>query len=153
MSRLLLATAVFACLIGAAPVSLEAQGPDSSATNGKMDDHMMGPWKEMNDFHRVLGATWHPASQKGDMIPLRARAKELRLAADAWAASKAPEMVPSCTSEGVRRMVNKVAHESKAIVAMLDAQVDDTWLMAQFKRLHSSFEAAEGQCGNGDKGR
>jgi hypothetical protein len=78
------------------------------------------------------------------MIPLRARAKELKSAADAWAASKAPEMVPSCASEGVRRMVDKVAHESKAIVAMLDAQVDDTWLMAQFKRLHSSFEAAEG---------
>ncbi len=153
MSRLLLATAVFACLIGAAPVSLEAQGPDSSAMNGKMDDHMMGPWKEMNDFHRLLAATWHPASEKGYMIPLRARAKELKSAADAWAASKAPEMVPSCASEGVRRMVDKVAHESKAIVAMLDAQVDDTWLMAQFKRLHTSFEAAQGQCGNGDQSR
>jgi hypothetical protein len=60
---------------------------------------MMGPWKEMNAFHRVLGATWHPAS-KNDLVPLRVRAKELKAAADAWAASKAPESPASLQWRG-----------------------------------------------------
>ena len=81
----------FAFLILITPLSLTAQDsakPKPEAEKkGMMDDHMMGPWKEMNAFHRVMGATWHPASQKGDLAPLKAKAKELLSAADAWAAS------------------------------------------------------------------
>jgi hypothetical protein len=53
-----------------APSALLAQDttrprPDSAKMGmmGMMADHMMGPWKEMNAFHRVMAATWHPASR------------------------------------------------------------------------------------------
>ena len=151
MSRFL-AAAVLSALVAAAPSALHAQDttrtrPDSSAM-GHMGDHMMGPWKEMNAFHRVMGALWHPASQKNDLIPLRVRAKELKAAADAWAASKPPEMPASCGSEAVRNTVAKIARDSRGLVALLAAEADDNWLMASFKALHDSFETAEKECGH-----
>jgi hypothetical protein len=145
------ALALLAGLLAFAPVSLVAQDttrtrPDSSAMAGHMDDHMMGPWKEMNAFHRVLVATWHPA-QKNDLIPLRVRAKELKTLADAWAASKPPEMPVACASEEVRAAVTKIARDSRGLVALLAAEADDEWLVASFKGLHESFEVAEQRCG------
>src|SRR5512139_472255 len=87
---------------------------------GMMADHMMGPWKEMNAFHHVMAATWHPASsEKADLAPLKVHARDLVKAADAWAASKAPSMPASCGTEAVRTAVTKVATDTKALVALV----------------------------------
>ena len=120
--------------------------PDSSMKSGSMDDHMMGPWKEMNAFHRVMGATWHPASHTNDLKPLRARAKELFTAAETWAGSKPPSMPASCGSEPVRGAVAKVVTETKALLALLDSGADDTRLKAALKTVHDTFEVAEKGC-------
>jgi hypothetical protein len=77
MAKRVLTTAVLSCILTATPALLHAQEtsrprPDSAASSA-MESHMMGPWKEMNAFHKVLGATWHPAS-KQDLVPLRVRA-------------------------------------------------------------------------------
>jgi len=141
----------FAFLIVVAPIALSAQdGPKpkpDSAKPAMMEDHMMGPWKEMNAFHHVMGATWHPASQKNDLAPLRAHAKDMVTAADAWAASKPPAMPASCGSEDVRSAATKVARESRALAAMLDAGTDDMRLKAALKGVHDAFEVAEKACG------
>lgn len=139
----------------AAPLALPAQDttrptPDS-AKMGMMDSHMMGPWKEMNAFHKVMAATWHPASQKSDLAPLKARGKELATAAEAWAASRAPTMPASCGSEAVRTAVTRVSVEARALVALLDSGVDDTRLKAALKSVHDTFEVAEKGCaGHGE---
>ncbi len=108
-------------------------------------DHMMSPWKEMNAFHRVLGATWHPAS-KNDLVPLRVRANELKAAADAWAASKAPESPAACSGEEVRAAVAKLARDTRGIALMITAGADDSWLAASLKGVHDSFEKVESRC-------
>jgi hypothetical protein len=150
MSNRALVTA-FAFLL-ATPFAVQAQDaskpkPDSSAATAM--DHHMGPWKEMNAFHKVLGATWHPASQK-DLVPLRVRANELKAAADAWAASKAPEAHASCGSEEVKTAIAKVAKDTRGIAAMIIAGADDNWLAASLKGVHDTFEVAEKACGHGD---
>ena len=142
--------ALTCCLLSGATALLSAQDstrtvPDSSAMGGEMDHMMMGPWKEMNAFHRVLGATWHPAS-KNDLVPLRVRAKELKLAADAWAASKAPESPAACSGEEVRATIAKVARDARGLVAMITAGADDNWLAASLKGVHDSFETVEARC-------
>ena len=148
-TRTLLIAALFAAII---PVQLTAQDttkpkPDSSQ-GGTMDDHhMMGPWKEMNAFHRVMAATWHPASQKSDVAPLKARVKELLTTADAWAASKPPATPASCGDEAVRNAATKVVSESKALVALVDSGADDAKLKAALKGVHDAFEVAEKACG------
>jgi len=138
-------TAALSCLFAATPVLLRAQDaakPDSEAVN----PHMMSPWKEMNDFHRLLGETWHPAS-KDNLVPLRARATDLKAAAAAWATSKAPVSPASCASEEVRTAITKVAKDTRGIVAMIAAGADDNWLAASLKGVHESFEVAEKSCG------
>lgn len=136
-------------LLFLAPLSLHAQAgavkPDSA--KAAMGDHMAGPWKEMNAFHRVMGATWHPASSKNDLAPLKARAKDLVTAAEAWVASKPPAMPASCGSTEVLAAATKVARESKALVALLDTGADDTRLKEALKSVHDSFEVAEHGCG------
>jgi hypothetical protein len=146
-------TLLIAALVAAiAPVQLTAQDatkpkPDS-AQGGSMDDHhMMGPWKEMNAFHRIMAATWHPASQKGDVAPLKTRVKELLSTADAWAASKPPATPASCGTEAVRNAATKVATESKALVALVDSGADEGQLKAALKGVHDAFEVAEKGCG------
>ena len=133
------------CLL---PMTLPAQGaskPDT--TRPAMGDHMMGPWKEMNAFHRVMAATWHPASSKNDLAPLRARATELATAAEKWAASKPPATPASCNSAEVGAAVSKVAREAKALVVLLDSGAADDKLKAALKGVHDTFELAEHACG------
>ena len=120
--------------------------PDSTKM-GMMEEHMMSPWKEMNAFHQVMGATWHPASQKSDLAPLRARAKDLQAAADVWAASNPPTMPASCASEPVRAAATRVAVESKALLAMVESGAEDSRLKAALKGVHDAFEIAEKGCG------
>jgi hypothetical protein len=147
-TRTLLIAALVAAIV---PVQLSAQDatkPKPDSSQGTMDDHhMMGPWKEMNAFHRVMAATWHPASQKGDVAPLKARVKELLTAADAWAASKPPATPASCGNEAVRNTATTVATESKALVALVDSGADDVRLKAALKGVHDAFEVAEKGCG------
>ena len=47
--------------------------PPRQSMQEDMSGHMMGPWKEMNAFHQVMSATWHPA---------RSSALRLRLTTD-----------------------------------------------------------------------
>ena len=134
----------------AVPTTLAAQDstkPKPDSARAGMMDHMMGPWKEMNAFHRVMGATWHPASQKSDLAPLKARAKELLTSAETWASSKPPAMPASCASEPVRNAATKVVTETKALVALVDAGSDDAKLKAALKSVHDAFEVAEKSCG------
>ena len=149
--------ALIAVLVTCVPGTLSAQDttkpkPDSSRA-GMMDHHMAGPWKEMNAFHHILGATWHPADHEGNLSHLKSRAKELLKTADAWAASKPPAMPAGCGSEAVRGAATKVATETKVLVALLDAGSDDAKLKAALKGVHDAFEVAEKGCaGHGGPG-
>ena len=140
-----------ASLILVTPIALTAQDPAKPKPEAEkkemMDDHMMGPWKEMNAFHRVMGATWHPASQKGDLAPLKAKAKELLSAADAWVASKPPAMPASCGDGAVLAATKKIAAEAKALVGLVESNADDARLKSALKSVHDSFEVAEKACG------
>jgi hypothetical protein len=127
------------------------QSKPESEKKGMMDDHMMGPWKEMNAFHRVMGATWHPASSRGDLAPIRAQAKQFLAAADAWAASMPPAHPASCGTKEVRAAVTKVAADSKALLALVDSGADDARVRSALKGVHDTFEVAEKACGGHGK--
>jgi hypothetical protein len=120
--------------------------PDSARMGG-MSDHVMGTWKEMNAFHMLMSATWHPASQKNDLAPLREKAADLAKTAEAWAASKAPIMPHGCQSEAVTKAVARVAADSKALAAMVHAGTEDAKLKESLGSLHDTFEIAEKGCG------
>lgn len=144
VNRLLLTIALVSAP-AIAPAQEVKPKPDSAAKMGSMDDHMMGPWKELNAFHHVMAATWHPAS-KDDLAPLRAKIKDLVTAADAWSASKAPAMPASCGSEAVRKAVTKVSERSRSLAALVASSAGDAQLKESLKAIHDTFEVAEKGC-------
>jgi hypothetical protein len=150
MSRLAIVVALCASFFVAPNLAAQATAgasrPDSAAKGG-MSDHMMGSWKEMNAFHVVMAATWHPARQKNDLAPLRAKATDLAKSAEAWAASKAPMMLHGCHSEAVTKAIARVAVDAKALAALVSSSADDARLKESLKALHDTFEVAEKGCG------
>lgn len=136
-------------LLWIAPLALEAQATTGSRPDSAKPamDHMAGPWKEMNAFHRVMGATWHPASSKNDLAPLKARAKDLVTTAEAWSASTPPATPASCGSAEVRAAAAKVAKDAKALLALVESGADDAKLKEALKGVHDGFEVAEHACG------
>lgn len=150
MSRLATLVALCASVVLAPQLAAQSTAGGSrpdSAMKGAMSGHMMGPWKEMNAFHMVMAATWHPASQKNDLAPLRAKATDLAKSAEAWAASKAPMMPHGCHSEAVTTAIARVAVDAKTLATLVSTSADDARLKESLKALHDTFEVAEKGCG------
>lgn len=149
---LLLASAlIVAPLAMAASQAAPPPQKADSARKGDMDSHLMGPWKEMNAFHQVMAATWHPASEKNDLAPLRARAGDLARTADAWKTSRPPAMPRTCGGEPVLKAIASVVDSAKALAAMVASGAADDAIKASLKSVHDTFEVAEKACaGHGD---
>lgn len=121
-----------------------AQHQDQAAQQG----HMASGWKEMDAFHKLLGATYHPVEKSGDVKPLRAGASDLSAAARAWAASTPPA---SCNTEDLRSAVTTISIDALAIANQTLANASDADLKTAITALHDKFEKVEKSCG-GDAG-
>jgi hypothetical protein len=112
--------------------------------DGHGADHAMSGWKEMDAFHQLMMATWHPASGKNDLAPTRARAGELAAAARAWAAAAVPK---ACDTPATRAAVKKVAADADALAALAARPgATDAALKASLKGVHDAFEPVEHGC-------
>lgn len=110
-------------------------------------DHMAGPWKEMNAFHKLLGATYHPVADKKNVKPLREKADALAAAAREWAASTPPA---SCNTQEVKSTVATISTDALAIGNQVLAQAADAELAKAITSLHDKFEGVEKKCGGHD---
>lgn len=113
-------------------------------TQAAQQTHMSSGWKEMDAFHKLLGATYHPVEKSGDLKPLRASANDLSAAARAWAASTAPA---KCRTEAVRTAVSTISIDALGIANQVLANAQDAELKASITKLHDKFEEVEKACG------
>lgn len=112
--------------------------------HSKMEmDHAMSPWKELDAFHMLVMATWHPAAKSSDMAPTRAKAGELVASAKVLAASTAPK---GCDAPKVKEAVKGLPAEAQGIADLVAKNADDATLKAALKTLHDKFEVAEEGC-------
>jgi hypothetical protein len=109
-----------------------------------MKVHMMSAWKEMDAFHKLLGAAYHPVEKSGDLKPLRATASELSAAARAWTGSTPPA---ACNTEAVKVDVANISTDALAIANQVLANANDAELKAAITALHTKFEKVEKACG------
>jgi hypothetical protein len=128
-----------------AAASLGAQAKPKEAMKHDMGqmNHMSGPWKEMNAFHTLLGATFHPASEKKDLKPLREKADALAAAARAWTASAPPA---ACDDAATKSTVAAISTDALAIGNQVLANASDADLTKAITALHDKFEAVEKKC-------
>lgn len=113
-------------------------------------DHAASGWKEMDAFHKLMMATWHPASGKNDLAPTRARAGEMADAARSWAAAAVPK---ACDTPATRATVAALATDSRALANQATTTgATDAALKASLKALHDRFESVEHGCAPGKHG-
>ena len=149
------AAALFIAASSASAQTPPAQPPAKGDKMGQMDHakehakmeqdmhHAMSPWKELDAFHMLVMATWHPAKDKGDMTATRAKSAELVASAKTLAASSAPK---GCDAPKVKDAVKGLPAEAQNVADLVTKKADDATLKAALKTLHDKFEVAEGGC-------
>ncbi|MCO4098982.1 hypothetical protein [Gemmatimonas sp.] len=112
---------------------------------GKVD---AAAWKELDAYHMLMMATWHPAKDKNDLAPTRAKIGEMVTAAKAVAASKAPA---ACQKPALAKAQAGLAGETQKVQALVTSKADDAALKAAMKGLHDAFDVLEEGCNTGMK--
>jgi hypothetical protein len=99
-------------------------------------------WKEMEDFHAVMGATFHPA-EEGKLEPIRTRSKEMLDKAVAWEKSKAPA---GYDKKAVGSTLKYLVTGAKEIDRMVKAKANDQALKTKLSSLHDVFHQIMEKC-------
>ena len=103
-------------------------------------------WAELDAFHMVLGPVFHPASEKGDLAPLKQRAGELADKAGTLSVSAAPTM---CASEKTTASLFALASDARELARLVWSGASDDKLKASIAALHDKFEPLAQSCGKG----
>ena len=103
----------------------------------------MSPWKELDEFHMLVMDTWHPAKDKSDMAPTRAKAGDLVKSAKKLAASTAPA---GCDSPKLKEAATGMPGYAQNVADLVGKKADDAALKAALKTMHDKFEVIEGGC-------
>jgi len=136
----IIAAGVFAAI--AAPAS--AQTPPPAKPAPQMEHHSAASgWKELDAFHEVMAATWHPVSKSGDFSVVRAKADSLSATAKRWAASKVPT---ACDKKEIRDAIADVVKGSDAVAALVAKKAIDADVRKALHDLHERFEVVEHGC-------
>lgn len=107
----------------------------------KMESHHSSGWKELDAFHALLAATWHPL-EKGDYKPAREKAATMATAAETWAASTPPAKCDAKAGATAKAL----APEARDLAKLIAAGAADSTVKTRLKALHDQFEAAEHAC-------
>jgi len=103
-------------------------------------------WKEMDEFHTVMGGTFHPA-ETGDLKPIRSRSQEMVDKAEAWQKSDAPD---GYNKKAVDATLKKLVEGSKEIDKMVKANATDKELVTKLTSLHEVFHEIMEKCRKDD---
>lgn len=147
-------------LTAAVAAPLSAQTATAAQPPVKKDDHAAmhaehmkqgakaDAWKELDAYHMLMMATWHPAKDKNDLAPMRGMAEAMVASAKAVAASKAPAM---CQKPELAKAQAGLPAETQKVAALVSSKADDATLKAALKGLHDAFEVLEEGCSAGIK--
>lgn len=149
-SRLRRAALTLAAVV-ACSVSASAQVKPTPAPPGKpmTMDHghdMKEPasgWKELDAFHELMAASWHPASGTNNLAPAKAKAADMAKAAKTWAESKAPNR---CDTPKIKEALTKVQTSAEEFAGLVVKGTDDAALKTKLSGIHDMFEVAEMGC-------
>ena len=103
-------------------------------------------WKEMDDFHSVMSATFHPA-EEGKLAPIKKRSMEMADKAVAWQKSTAPE---GYDKEKVNASLTKLVEGTKELHKLVKAKSSDKILKEKLSGLHDIFHEIMEKCEKGE---
>ncbi len=104
-------------------------------------------WKEREDFHQVMGQTFHPV-EDGNYTPIRERSGEIVEKAVAWQNSTIPAEFASVT--GLKENLAKLVAGSEALNAKIKANCTNEEIKTDLTALHDVFHDIVGSCNTTD---
>ena len=99
-------------------------------------------WKEMEEFHTVMAATFHP-SDEGKLDPIKTRSQEMVDKAVAWQRSSAPK---GYDKKAVNSSLKKLVKGSKQLHGMIQAKAGDNEIKEKLLSLHDIFHEIMEKC-------
>ena len=104
-------------------------------------------WKELDAYHQLMMATWHPAKDRNDLAPIRGQAEAMVQAAERVGTSTPPGR---CAKPELAAARSGLAGETRKVAALVKAKADDAALKTALSKLHEAFEVLEEGCGGGE---
>ena len=99
-------------------------------------------WPALKEMHGVISETYHP-SEEGNLVPAKARAKELVTKATALNKSKIPAGLDAAR---LKPAMANLLIETKKVEAMVKEGADDKSLMDQMAIMHDAYHQISGLC-------
>jgi hypothetical protein len=131
-------------LVAASAAVASAQATPAAKPSSMMDHHASGSgWKELDAFHAIMAAAWHPVTKSGDLAPARQKADSLSASAKLWAAAKAPA---ACDTKAIRDAIADVVKGSERVASLVTAKATDADLKSALHDVHERFEVVEQGC-------
>lgn len=104
-------------------------------------------WKEKDEFHKVMGQTFHPA-EEGNFAPIRERSGEMLEKAIAWQDSQIPAEFAGIAS--IKENLAKLVAGSEALYKKIKANCTDAEILTELTALHDIFHEIVGACNTTD---
>jgi hypothetical protein len=94
-------------------------------------------WREMDEFHLLMGDVYHPLKDSKDLGPIKGGANELAAAATKWAQSPLPSRVDD---DETKELLKALEDGTKDLADKIDTANDEE-ITAQLTSLHDTFHS------------
>jgi hypothetical protein len=98
-------------------------------------------WPEMDSFHDLMAAAYHPVYDSSNLEPAKALAEKLAASASSWSQAELPERV---NNENVRNTLIILRDSSASFSAAVASGQPDSVVKARITGLHDIFHKLHG---------
>lgn len=99
-------------------------------------------WKELDSFHDVMSATFHPA-EEGNLKPLQQKSFQLLEKAKQWKAAAVPVGYDAAS---LKPLLKKLVNEADEINKLVKRKAADNVLKDKITAMHTTFHQIVEQC-------
>jgi len=116
------------------------------ACSSKEKKSESGEWKELNSFHKIMAASFHPLDS-GNVEPAKKLASQLADEAASWAAASLPEKI---NNDEMKSDLEKLKTDSRSLANEIAKGATDDVVKEKLTALHQQFhKIMEGWEGHG----
>jgi hypothetical protein len=93
-------------------------------------------WKELDSFHEIMAASYHPLMDSGNLAPARKLINEMADEAAKWSASPLPEKVDN---DKVKSNLEKLKTDTRALADEIKNGATDEVVKEKLTAIHTLF--------------
>lgn len=96
-------------------------------------------WPEMDEFHTIMAASFHPFKDSANLVPAKTNAAEMAKLAEKWASTQLPEKVDT---DETKAKLTQLTRDANAFIQI--AQAGDSVKVGEaLTELHNQFHTLQ----------